>query len=276
MLYDSKMAHYFPGELGRQFVLPPASGLKGVYLSLFGIPDVRGQVTALYLSDALARIPFQSVLDVGCGNGMLTCLMGKKYPQREFLGIDLDKGGVDFASRLSEQNALSRVRFRACNIEDQEVSGAYDLITCFAVFQFIRDIPALLQKFNMLLADNGHLLLQLPCAETKNYLGKTALAQKRMPDFREARGGFTQEEIAELLHKEGFELVECRAIIKGPSIWVKELFYFWLTKHPKIVFALSPLFNWVTVYDDKYWGKGNGLFVIAKKTKNSTPQGREH
>lgn len=46
--------------------------------------------------DQLKRNP-QSILDVGCGGGLLTMRLAMRYPQAQILGIDISKEAIQFA-----------------------------------------------------------------------------------------------------------------------------------------------------------------------------------
>jgi SAM-dependent methyltransferase len=245
--------------------MPRARGVKGLYLRWFGVPDVRVQLTARYLMEELAGRSFKSLLDVGCGNGMLTCLVASNHPESEVLGIDRDGAGIGYAARLAEQNELRNVRCQALDLEREKLSGPYDVIVCMGVLQFIRDVPAMLEKFHAALAGEGRLILQLPLAGPPGFLMRLPFARRRMPDFDEARGAFTQQETRVLLAESGFEIERLRQVIKGPAILAKEIFYLLSSIHPKAPFAFCPLLNWITVYDGWYSGGGQGLFVVAKK-----------
>lgn len=264
-----RVKQYTPGLLGRDFVLPRANGLKALYLRWFGVPDVRVHLTASYLMQTLTGLSFKSVLDVGCGNGMLTCLIASQYSGCAIVGVDRNQESVHFASRLAEQNTLNNVRFESGDSEDDRFTGQYDIITCLAVLQFIHDIPELLCRFKHLLAPDGHLLLQLPSAGTPQLLMKASALRKRLPEFREARGAFSESEVRALLTDAGFDIVQLRSIIKGPAILVKELFYILSSLHTRISFAFCPLLNWITVNDNRFPGSGNGMFIVARKTQES-------
>jgi 2-polyprenyl-3-methyl-5-hydroxy-6-metoxy-1,4-benzoquinol methylase len=266
--YDliEKAGRYKPGQLGEDFVLPRPKGLKGLYLRLFGVPDVRVHLTACYLLKSLSELSFKSVLDVGCGNGMLTCLIASGYSDCDVVGVDRDKESVNFASRLAAQNDLHNVRFQPGNFESDQLTGSYDVITCLGVLQFIHDIPALLERFKELLVPGGHLLLQLPSTDSRELLMKASPLRRRLPEFGQARGGFSESEARALLTGAGFEIVQVRSIIKGPAILAKELFYISLSVHSRMAFAFCPLLNWITVRDDRYSGRGSGIFITAKKS----------
>lgn len=260
------MKHYTPGSLGRDFVLPHARGLKGLYLDLFGVPDVRAQLSARYLLETASELKFRSVLDIGCGNGMLTCLLASRYRDCSFLGVDLLEPNATYAARLAEQSMLSNVRFKILDVECEALYGEYDLIISLAVLQFIRDPAALLKRLCNVLSPGGHLALQLPLSGGGQFLMKLRRASKRLPDFKEARGPFSAAEVECLLVESGFEEVSLRPVIKGVTTLAKEVYYLSSSVHPKALFAICPMLNWLTVFDEKYPGLASGLFVTARKS----------
>ncbi|MBI3650466.1 MAG: class I SAM-dependent methyltransferase [Acidobacteria bacterium] len=261
--------HYRPGLLGRDYVIPQAQGLKGCYLDWFGMPDVRLQVTALYLYQALLDFPFNSLLDVGCGTGTLTNLLAAVHHNSSILGIDRDEQAIAYAKKLADQNHLSNARFQMQDLESEFPAGAYDIITCMAVLQFIHDPEALFQNIYRALSKDGYLMMQVPRLSKTAYLMKSSKAVKRLPEFHEARGAFGDDEIIALLTQSGFEIVRMQPIIKSASILAKEVFYLLLSIHPKLIFVLCPLLNRLTAFDERYAGEGQGLFIIAQKISSA-------
>jgi SAM-dependent methyltransferase len=257
---------YTPGLLGRRSVLPLATGLKGLYLRLFGIPDVRAQLSASYALAAVRRAAPRSLLDLGCGNGMITCLLASEVPEMRVVGVDLDADGLAFAKRLAEANGLSNVTFRPANAEHDELPGPSAFVLSLAVFQFIHDVPALARRLHDVLEPGGTLALQLTRASTKQYLNRLSRVRGALPQFREARGGFTEEGVSKVLAEAGFEIVEIRQVIKTPSILAKELFYAALSAGGPARYLVCPILNWVTVFDRWYPGRGNGIFLVARRS----------
>src|SRR5262249_49894698 len=49
--------------------------------------------------NALKRVPqpIESILDVGCGGGHMTLLMGHEYPQAKVVGIELNPSAIEYA-----------------------------------------------------------------------------------------------------------------------------------------------------------------------------------
>lgn len=256
---------YFPSQIGPHVILPPPRGLKRLYLQLFGVPDVRIHLTAAYFTRATARFPAHRVLDIGSGNGYLTCLLAEQHPAAELVGWDRDAAGVAFATRLAQQTELRNVRFATKDLERDELDGEYDCITCAAVLQFIQDTPTVISRLAGLLVPGGHLIIQVPVAASVSLLMRNRALRARLPPFLEARGGFSENECRELLEMAGFVVVEVQHVIKRPTILAKELFYLARSIDDRLAAALSPVLNWLTVLDPWYGGRGNGLVIVARK-----------
>ncbi|MFC4389211.1 class I SAM-dependent methyltransferase [Gracilibacillus marinus] len=52
-----------------------------------------------------------AILDFGCGYGPVGIALAKCYPDREFIGVDINKRAVDLANENAKQNQVENVRF---------------------------------------------------------------------------------------------------------------------------------------------------------------------
>jgi SAM-dependent methyltransferase len=256
---------YSPSQLGAWAVVPPPRGFKRLYLQSFGIPDVRAQLTATYLTRVLESVPARTILDVGCGNGWFPCMAAASNPDTHVVGWDRDGASIHFADRVARQRGLRNVRFEVVDFECDPINGRFDWISCAAVLQFIRDVPKAVSRFSTLLEPGGHLVLQLPLEPSVRVFMRSARLARRLPGFSEARGPFTLDESYHLMRDAGLDIVQMDAIIKGPTAVAKELFYLAASIDRRLSMALAPVLNWTTVFDPWYPGRGNGLILVARK-----------
>jgi trans-aconitate methyltransferase len=257
---------YTPPKIGRNAIVPTARGLKRLYFDLFGVPDVRVHLSAAYLSRLFATERPRRVLDIGCGNGWLSCYLASRYPEVQFVGWDRDRESTAFATHVARESGLRNIQFDVRDIERDGVSAErFDCIICVAVLQFVVDTRRVVRRIAGLLTPGGSVIVQIPRAETRGLLMRYGSVARRMPRFAEARGGFSDAEWRDLV--EAGELSEAGTYpaIKGPSILAKELYYVARSINVRVAEAVSPLLNWVTVLDPWYPGKGNGLFAVARK-----------
>jgi len=86
------------------------------------------------------------VLDIGCGNGPLTILLAKRFPQAEITGIDYWGKNWDYSPQICENNArlsgvADRVTFRSGSASELPFEDAsFDLVVSNLVFHEVRGI----------------------------------------------------------------------------------------------------------------------------------------
>jgi 2-polyprenyl-3-methyl-5-hydroxy-6-metoxy-1,4-benzoquinol methylase len=97
--------------------------------------------------------PYRRVLDVGCGEGLLTRRLA---PLAEHVtGIDLSAPMVERARALADADNLT---YRSGDLLTTELDGPFDLVTAFAVLHHL-DLVAGLRRLKDLTAPGGTLLV---------------------------------------------------------------------------------------------------------------------
>jgi SAM-dependent methyltransferase len=70
----------------------------------------------------------RTVLDFGCGPGILTTFYARQFPNVDFLGLDRSPASVWMAQERAEQFGLTNIRFERGDIDVAAPLGSYDLI----------------------------------------------------------------------------------------------------------------------------------------------------
>ncbi len=70
----------------------------------------------------------RSVLDFGCGIGVLTTFYARQFPDRAFLGIDRSPASIELARRQAAALGLDNVQFEYADVEESPPAGTFDLI----------------------------------------------------------------------------------------------------------------------------------------------------
>ncbi len=70
----------------------------------------------------------RSVLDFGCGIGILTTFYARQFPDCAFLGIDRSSASIELARRQAAALGLRNVRFECADLEQGPPAGSFDLI----------------------------------------------------------------------------------------------------------------------------------------------------
>ena len=117
----------------------------------------------------IGNLKGKSVLDIGCGNGWLTYLLGKKA--REVLGCDVSGEMINLARK---EHLLPNMKYAVLDATKIESLGRkFDIITCSLMLHASRDKKALVQTLrgaNSLLNKNGSMVILVPhpCFSTQN------------------------------------------------------------------------------------------------------------
>jgi trans-aconitate 2-methyltransferase len=110
--------------------------------------------------DLLAQVPLQAprrVFDLGCGPGNSTELLVERYPQAEVVGVDSSPDML----RLARERLPDRA-FLAADLAHWSPQERADLLFANAVFQWVPDHPAVLQRLLAALPAGGVLAAQMP------------------------------------------------------------------------------------------------------------------
>ncbi len=82
----------------------------------------------------------RSVLDFGCGIGILTTFYARQFPDRVFWGIDRSAASIEMARRQAAALNLANLRFECADLEEIRLAGPFDLIvTTHALVQAEQD-----------------------------------------------------------------------------------------------------------------------------------------
>jgi SAM-dependent methyltransferase len=70
----------------------------------------------------------RSVLDVGCGVGILTTFYAKQHPDRTFVGIDRSAASITRAQEHAKALGLTNVQFECLDLDHTPLTRSYDLV----------------------------------------------------------------------------------------------------------------------------------------------------
>lgn len=103
----------------------------------------------------------KSLLDMPCGDGVLTSLLAPKFER--VVGIDASSKHLALA-----KERLPSVEFHEALIEEFETSERFDTITLLNILEHVVDPVGVLQKAAGLLNDDGVMLVHVPNAYAVN------------------------------------------------------------------------------------------------------------
>ena len=70
----------------------------------------------------------RSILDIGCGVGILTTFYARQHPGKSFVGIDRSPASITRAQEQAQALGLTNVRFECFDLDHTSPANSYDLI----------------------------------------------------------------------------------------------------------------------------------------------------
>lgn len=85
----------------------------------------------------------ETVLDFGCGLGILTTFYARQFPEKTFVGLDRSHVSIAVAQQKAGELGLDNVRFECVDAETDSLSGFYDLVITTHVLMQAEHDPGL-------------------------------------------------------------------------------------------------------------------------------------
>lgn len=186
--------------------------------------------------DLMPRVGEGSLMEVGCGAGVLSLLAGPRF--RCVIGTDVSETALAFARRLAERSRASNVCFSAADVEALPFAdGEFSCVACGEVIGHVADPDRAAREIARVLKPGGTLILSTPCAlsptrwalrvasllrpgiqyHRERQVDRRVAAVLResgedvaLPELVRLKKHYGFREIAALMHSAGFALRETR------------------------------------------------------------------
>jgi SAM-dependent methyltransferase len=113
-----------------------------------------------FVAGKVAGAGFDSLLDVGCGDGRFLCEIKSRFPDKRLAGLDMSEQAIGFARAFNPD-----VRFVCGDVTDRAVMDEkFDVITLIETLEHIKpsDVPVFVEAIASRLADNGTVVITVP------------------------------------------------------------------------------------------------------------------
>ncbi len=107
-----------------------------------------------------AELPFESIVDLGCGSGELTRALAERWPKAHVLGLDYSP---QMLARSGEYAIEGRLSFVEAKVEDYDTPT--DLIFANATLQWVDDHDTLFPRLAGLVNPGGAFAVQMPFSQ---------------------------------------------------------------------------------------------------------------
>ena len=113
---------------------------------------------------ALAALPLRkcrTILDIGCGGGMLISLLAKRFVSADICGVDISEESVAVTEKVNEDLAKAgRLHVSVNSVSDLPFAdGSFDLVTAFETYFFWPDQKNDLRKAAAKVRPGGYIVI---------------------------------------------------------------------------------------------------------------------
>ncbi len=110
----------------------PDTFLNGSIIIRQNSSGYRFSIDAVLLADYIRPKPLDTIVDLGTGSGIIPLILAHRYPETEYIGIEIQKDLADLAQRNVQENALQERIKIICRdmtlITGKTVSGPVDMV----------------------------------------------------------------------------------------------------------------------------------------------------
>ena len=102
-----------------------------------------------------------SILELGCGWGSLTCYMASKLPNSKITAVSNSKDQKEHILNRCKIQGLDNIEVITADMNDFETESKYDRVVSIEMFEHMRNYKKLLSKISSWLNDDGKLFIHI-------------------------------------------------------------------------------------------------------------------
>ena len=102
-----------------------------------------------------------SILELGCGWGSLTCYMASKLPNSKITAVSNSKDQKEHILNRCKNQGLDNIEVITADMNDFETENKYDRVVSIEMFEHMRNYKKLLSKVSSWLNDDGKLFIHI-------------------------------------------------------------------------------------------------------------------
>jgi len=122
------------------------------------IEDVANSLCTIFGENKLSG---QRVLDAGCGTGQRLLAVAQRYPEAQFVGLDMTAASIEVARALSQRHGIRNVEFHRSELLAFHPESPFDLILSIGVVHHLETPSLGVQFLAFHLRESGILILWL-------------------------------------------------------------------------------------------------------------------
>ena len=170
--------------------------------------------------DRWGDIRGKTVLDVGCGGGILTEAMARHGA--EATGIDMAKKSLKIAKLHALEGNVANVHYRLVSVEDlaAEAPASFNVVTCMEMMEHVPDPASIVRACAKLAKPGGHVFFSTlnrnPKAFMQAIVGAEYLLRMLPRGTHDYHKFITPAELARMCRQAGLEWLDAKGLTYNP------------------------------------------------------------
>ena len=261
------MKHYGP-----EFLEDDRLGLfKKAYIRIFGIPISGLRIRLRRILPRLEEVAgdIREVADLGCGKGVFTFELGRRFPKAHVVGYDIDEAQILANQEIVKKLGLERVRFEKADILSLQAKNRFDLVLSVDNLEHIQDDEVLLKIIFGSLRPGGAFVCHVPALER---IWVFSGVKTNFDVAGHVRPGYRLTDLEAKLKNAGFQIQTIEPTYGYLETVSNNLSYLITKAEQKNVLAYALAFPFLNAMawmgkGQKPGQKGAGVFAIAVRPK---------
>lgn len=137
------------------------SRVARLYCAIIGIPIVGLRIRWRRLVPLLPK-KATVILDAGCGRGVISRAIVRRYPNAQLEGIDADSAVQQRNRLITDRAGLDNCCFEVADLNNFQREGRYDLIVSVDNLEHVQDDVGVLSNFYASMKPGGILVVHAP------------------------------------------------------------------------------------------------------------------
>lgn len=187
--------------LGKELANTPGIGfLEKLYILLLGAPVSGLRIRLRRVLPHLQGNP-EKVLDAGCGRGVFSFEMAKRFSASQVTAVDIDTEQLEKNQAIARESQLDNLKFVKGDICQLPFNGEFDLAISVDNLEHLEDDHQGLDSLYRALKTGGRLVVHVPGYERRWFFFKF---QTNFDVPGHFRPGYTLEDISKKVQSAGF------------------------------------------------------------------------
>lgn len=157
---------------GSELAYDPDIGMfERFYIVLFGAPINGLRIRIRRILPEISGNP-ATILDAGCGRGVFTYLIARKFPEAKIKGIDTDSEQLGKNEQIARKAKLKNICFEQQDVAALSFKNEFDIVLSVDNLEHIEDDQKALNCLAKAVKNGGKLILHVPAYERRWFFFK--------------------------------------------------------------------------------------------------------